>query len=98
MLRNFELRADGYHRIQMLTNINEEITDELNKLTLDTLRGRGQVLIFVNSRRSAQAASRQICKDVALILTEEEKIQLVQLAKEMEGSSYDSTKICRLLA
>ena len=75
-----------------------EDSDDLNKLTLDTLLGKGQVLIFVNSRRSAQAASRQLCKSVVSILTPEQKNQLVTLAREALGSSSQATKICRNLA
>jgi len=77
--------------------IHEEVADDLSKLTLDTLRGKGQVLIFVNSRRSAQAVSRQISPVAALTSTPEEKKELMRLAKEISSSS-DATKICRKLA
>lgn len=78
--------------------IREEAADDLSKMTLDTLRGKGQVLVFVNSRRSAQAASRQICPSVSKILTAEEKKELVNLAKEIAGPASSSTQVCRKLA
>jgi len=78
--------------------INEEPPDDLSKLTLDTLRGKGQVLIFVNSRRSTQAVAHQIAGDVAKTITGEEKGQLVQLSKRLAGNASDTTKICRKLA
>ena len=78
--------------------IRENAVDDLSKLTLDTLRGKGQVLIFVNSRRSAQAASRQICESVSLTLTPEERKSLAVVSKEIAGSAADSTKVCRKLA
>ncbi|MBI5150815.1 MAG: DEAD/DEAH box helicase [Candidatus Omnitrophica bacterium] len=78
--------------------INEEPPDDLSKLTLDTLRGKGQVLIFVNSRRSTQAVAHQIAGDVAKTVTSEERGQLVQLSKRLAGNASDTTKICRKLA
>lgn len=78
--------------------INEEPPDDLSKLTLDTLRGKGQVLIFVNSRRSTQAVAHQIAGDVAKTVTSEEKGKLVQLSKRLAGNASDTTKICRKLA
>ncbi len=77
--------------------IKEEPHDDLSKLTLDTLRGKGQVLIFVNSRRSSQAASRQISGEVYSTLNEKEKKQLQDIAKEIVGSNSDATKICQKL-
>ncbi len=78
--------------------IRENAVDDLSKLTLDTLRAKGQVLIFVNSRRSAQAASRQICESVSLTLTPEERKQLSVLSREIAGNLADATKICHKLA
>ncbi len=78
--------------------VKEEPDDDLSKLTLDTLRGKGQVLIFVNSRRSAQATSRQICKSVTLTLSEDEKKELAMLSKTISGAHSSSTKMCRKLA
>jgi helicase len=78
--------------------IAEEALEDVSKLTLDTLRGKGQVLVFVNSRRSAQSVGRQICKYVAKVLTPEEKTKLKALAKKMVGPGSDATKICKTLA
>jgi len=77
--------------------VREEANDDLGKVTLDTLRGKGQVLVFVNSRRSAQAASRQLCMHVAATLTSEERKLLTELSKEIVGTGHDTTKICRTL-
>ncbi|MCA9409424.1 MAG: DEAD/DEAH box helicase, partial [Candidatus Omnitrophica bacterium] len=78
--------------------ITEEEPDDVSKLTLDTLRGQGQVLIFVNSRRSAQAVSRQVSASVSKILSPDEKEQLKLLAAKMAGNSADQTNVCRKLA
>ncbi len=78
--------------------IREDAPDDVSKLSLDTLKGQGQVLIFVNSRRSAQAVSRQVSKSVAQTLTVEEKANLTKLAKKIAGTEANSTKICQQLA
>ena len=77
--------------------ITEEEPDDLSKLSLDTLRGKGQVLIFVNSRRSAQAVSRQVSQSVSKVLSAEERKELMTLSKQLASGS-DATKICRKLA
>lgn len=77
--------------------LHEDAKDDLGKLCLDTLRGKGQLLVFVNSRRSAQAASRQIASYAAMALSVEEKQELVRLSKEAVGSPSEATKICRQL-
>jgi helicase len=76
--------------------IREEDPDDLSKLTMDTLRGKGQVLVFVNSRRSAEAASRQISRSVASVSSPEDKEQLKVIAKQILGT--DPTKVCRKLS
>jgi len=78
--------------------ISEEAPDDVSKLTLDTLRAKGQVLIFVGSRRSAQSVSREVCRSVAKTLTDEEKKKLAELSKKIIGSSTDTTKVCQKLA
>jgi len=79
--------------------IKEDTTpDDVGKLALDTLRGKGQVLVFVGSRRSAQAASRQLCPSVSRVLSPDEKKKLAALAKDVLGPPVSATKICRKLA
>jgi len=78
--------------------VREETSEDLGKLALDTLRGKGQVLVFVNSRRSAQAASRLLCGSVANVLKQEELQELKNIAKELLGSPSETTKVCRKLS
>ena len=78
--------------------IREESPHDLGKLTLDTLRAKGKVLIFVNSRRSTQAVSREIGADVATTLTGDERKHLLELSKKIAGSPADATNVCRKLA
>lgn len=90
---NYVAFEDGPVRV-----ISEEAVEDVSKLTLDTLRGKGQVLIFVNSRRSAQAVSKQICKHVAKFVSPQEKTKLKSLSKKILGSPSDATKICKTLS
>jgi len=77
--------------------VREEPDEDLNKLVLDTLRGDGQVLVFVNSRRSAQAAARELCPSIGPILTSQEKDILNEVAREI-SEDHSATKICKKLA
>ncbi|MDE2027264.1 MAG: DEAD/DEAH box helicase [Candidatus Omnitrophica bacterium] len=77
--------------------VREEEDQELNKLTMDTLRGGGQVLVFVNSRRSAQAAARELTPSVVPILKPEEKAILNEVSKEI-SEDHSATKVCKKLA
>lgn len=77
--------------------LKEEAPDDVSKLCLDTIRGGGQVLVFVNSRRSAQACSREVSKTISKTIKPEEKATLKNIAEEIE-SDPDSTKVCKKLA
>jgi len=77
--------------------VKEDADEDLNKLVMDTLRGQGQVLVFVNSRRSAQAAARELCPSVVTLLTPEEKKVLSDLANEI-SEDHSATKVCKKLA
>jgi helicase len=77
--------------------LKEEAPDDISKLCLDTIRGGGQVLVFVNSRRSAQACSREVAKSIVKTIKPEDKAKLKAIADEIE-SDPDTTKVCRKLA
>ncbi|MFP4472916.1 MAG: DEAD/DEAH box helicase [Candidatus Omnitrophota bacterium] len=78
--------------------ITETASEDLNRLVLDTLRGKGQVLTFVNSRRSTQAAARKMVRDVADVLTFAERETLRTLAQKAHGPESSATRICRALS
>ena len=102
--RPIPLKEGVYYNEKIIFNhhgvkiIREEAPDDVSKLTSDTLRGKGQVLIFVNSRRSAQAASKQVSGSVLPLLTPDERARLTEISKEIVGSGTDATKVCRKLA
>lgn len=77
--------------------IKEDAPDDVQKLVIDTLRGKGQALVFVNSRRSTQAVARELCPWVEDLLTPEDRPKLAKIAKEA-APSLSSTKVCKKLA
>jgi len=77
--------------------IKEDLEDDLTNITLDTVKGKGQAIIFVNSRRSTQSVCRQISKEVGGTLTETERDRLAKLGQEIVGAPGESTKVCRKL-
>ncbi len=78
--------------------IKAKIKDELAALTIDTLREKGQVLVFVSTRRSAQTAAVLVAKNAREFLSAEECKELAAVAKRIEGALGESTRTCRLLA
>jgi len=101
--RPIPLKEGVYYNEKIMFNndsvrlVREDVDEDLHKLTMDTLRGGGQVLVFVNSRRSAQASARELCHCVATILKDEEKKILNELALEI-SEDHSATKVCKKLA
>ena len=77
--------------------IQEDAPDDVQKLVIDTLRGKGQALVFVNSRRSTQAVARELCPWVDALLTPEERTRLAKIAGDA-APTFGSTNICKKLA
>ncbi|WP_318567766.1 ATP-dependent DNA helicase [Salinigranum marinum] len=57
----------------------------------DTLDEGGSTLVFVNSRRNAEAAAKRLCEVTAKRLTDGERADLRELADEIEGVSGTET-------
>lgn len=51
----------------------------------DTVEGGGQVLIFVNTRKSAESNARKLRKIMAKFLKEEEKKELEKISERLKG-------------
>ncbi|HEC63408.1 MAG TPA: DEAD/DEAH box helicase, partial [Candidatus Acetothermia bacterium] len=58
----------------------------------------GQVLVFVATRRSTQAAARRLSRPLQASLSPEQKRELEKLARRVEGALEESTPVCRELA
>ncbi len=77
--------------------IREDAPEEVQQLVMDTLRGKGQALVFVNSRRSTQAVARELCRWIGPLTTAEERATLKNVAEDI-APSLEATKVCRKLA
>jgi helicase len=72
--------------------------DPLLSLTHETLLEGGQVLIFVNTRRSSQAVASSLAEAVCLLLSQQEREELQEVARRIEEALDEPTQTCRLLA
>ena len=73
-------------------------SEELSAVCLDTVKDKGQVLVFVNSRRSTQAVAKELIRQISGQLSEEERQSLKLVADKIENTLGEATKICRQLA
>ncbi len=78
--------------------VTSKIKDEIAALAIDCIKDKGQVLVFVNTRRSAQAEARRISKEMRHILTNEERIALRNLAVEVSNTGGEATKLSKQLS
>ncbi len=78
--------------------IEEESRIEALDLALETIRERGQALIFVNTRKAAEAVAQRSGKYIFPLLAEPERRILDEIASRILGSSAEPTRICKKLA
>jgi len=67
-------------------------------IALETIRGGGQALIFVNTRKSTESVAQKSGKYVSTLLSIHEKKSLKKLSREILGASSEPTRICRRLS
>ncbi len=79
-------------------NVSNSSSTGINSLCIETIRENGQVLVFVNTRRSTQVEARRIAAVLSKALTDEEKIILNHISKKIKTSSSESTKVSVELA
>ncbi|MBU1086592.1 MAG: DEAD/DEAH box helicase [Candidatus Omnitrophica bacterium] len=85
--------ADGTSKEISLEHTN----DEMAALAIDCVKDNGQALVFVNTRRSAQAEARRIAKQMRQALSHEQKIALSDLAQQAAKLSSESTTLGKQL-
>jgi len=66
-------------------------------LTEHTLGKQKQALIFLSTRRSAEAVAEKLSKNIYKLLQPEEKKKLLKIAQELENALPHPTKQCRRL-
>jgi helicase len=72
--------------------------EPLPALVNDTIEDGGQVLVFVNSRRSTQAVARALSPHVGKSTTAEQREKLKKLAREAATALSEPTHLCSELA
>ncbi len=76
------LEDGSQHRLPVRSN-----EDQPAAVVRDTLEDDGSTLVFVNSRRNAEAAARRLTATTSDFLTSEEQEQLAGIAGEIRGVS-----------
>lgn len=71
--------------------------DTIN-LAIDTIKDGGQVLVFVNTRKSTESFSQKALTHIEKLLSEDEKIHLQKLASDIIKTTVEPTKTCRKLS
>lgn len=75
----------------------DQTDDEMAALAIDCIKDKGQALVFVSTRRSAQAEARRIAKQMRSILNNEERLALADLAKQASKLSSEVTNLAKQL-
>ncbi|MDD5745802.1 MAG: DEAD/DEAH box helicase [Candidatus Omnitrophica bacterium] len=86
--------ADGSEREIPLNDSDDDIA----ALVVDCIREKGQALVFVNTRKSAQAEARRVAKELRPLLTDDERIALRKLAVEIDSAGQETTKLSKQLS
>lgn len=81
-----------------VTWIERESSIEVMDMAVDTIRGSGQVLVFVNSRRSTETLARNGARYIRACLSEEDKAYLDKLSRKILSVTSEPTRICRKLS
>jgi len=78
--------------------IPEESDMDVVDLALETIKEGGQTLIFVNTRKAAEAVAQRSGKYVSALIAVEDKKSLGKLSEQVLGASSEPTRICKRLA
>ncbi len=93
-LRGEVIFEDGSER-----KIETSAKNKVANIAIDTIENeKGQVLVFVSTRRSTQAAARKLSKHIGNLLSNGEKEELEGVAEDVENALGESTETCEKLA
>ncbi len=85
--------ADGSEHIVDFQGIK----DETAALAAECVRAQGQVLVFLNTRRTAQSEAKRVAQNITGILDAKDKQDLAQAAKDLLAAA-EVTKLSRQLS
>lgn len=71
---------------------------DISALTADTIKDHAQILIFVNTRKSAETLAEKLSSTILEFLSEEEKKKLIELSEQVLEMQSEPTSIGARLA
>lgn len=80
-----------------LQPVKDQAGDPLISLSLETVKGGGQVLIFTNTRKSTVSVSKKIASSIQILIKKSERKLLEKTAEKVLGSR-DQTRMGRALS
>lgn len=80
------------------TSIEKTCPEGETELCKNTLSIGKQALVFVGTRRSAEAAAERLSENFGKSLTDDDRKNLLILSEDIESALYSPTKQCRRLA
>ena len=78
--------------------VPEESSVEAVNLAVETVKERGQALVFVNTRKSTESVARNLEKHISPLLSAEEKEVLKDLSLKILDATAEPTAQCRKLS
>lgn len=78
--------------------ISRESSIEALNLAIDTIKDKGQAIIFVNTRKSSESVAHKATLLVSQALSGQEKEFLKTLSRDILEASPEPTRICKSLA
>ncbi len=78
--------------------VNEKTKVDMVNLAIDTIEEDGQVLIFVNTRKSTEATAHKVSIEVGNRLSEEDKTLLTDTSQEILNTLSEPTRVCKKLS
>jgi helicase len=78
--------------------IKANSSHNISNFCFETIKKGGQVLVFVNTRRSTQSEARRIASGLGKYLSSETKKKLKNISKRILSSSTEPTKISKELS
>ncbi|MBI5253989.1 MAG: DEAD/DEAH box helicase [Euryarchaeota archaeon] len=92
------LQGEIFFNDSRLSAVEKISSDNIQSIALEIIKEKGQSLVFVNNRKSAEKFALDIAEKTKKFVSLAEEKSLKVLAKQVLGVLSEPTKICRRLA
>ncbi len=75
----------------------ERINDDIAALAIDCVSDKGQTLVFLNTRKSAQAQAHRIAKEMRNFIGQQDRDSFKKISDELDELSPETTKLHKQL-